>query len=364
MKNIGILIFLGLLITFGCKRASEGSKKGREQIKFRVEATVETTPTPQTAKDDSADDPAIWIDTSNPQNSIIIGTDKKGGLATYDLSGQQLHYFKFGKMNNCDLRYDFFIDGDTIDVLAASNRTTQSISLYKILNNGMLEPIHSRIINSAMTEEVYGLCMYKSKVTHEMYVFVNSKAGEVEQYKLFAKDHKIDAERVRTFQLNSQTEGMVADGENGTLYIGEEAVGIWKYDAEPSGLKTGKLIAGSSEENQYIKFDIEGLAIYDTGNGNGYLIASSQGNYSYAIFERQGENSFIGSFIIRDGKIDGVEETDGLDATNKKLPGFEKGFLIVQDGYNYEGKSLVSQNFKVIPWTSIEEIIQKMENSR
>jgi 3-phytase len=355
MRNISILFFCSTILFFSCNRSSKEPKKRAEHIKYSVEATVETTPMPHTSKDDSADDPAIWI---NTENTVLIGTDKKGGLATYNLNGEQLKYYPYGNLNNCDLRYGFYIGGDTIDVLAASNRSNQSLSLYKISKGGVLDSIHCRKIKSGMQDEVYGLCMYKSKQKGKMYVFMNSKAGEVEQFELFAFNNNIDAKLVRTLRLNSQTEGMVADDEKGILYVGEENVGIWKFDAEPTGLKDGTLIPKSSEENQNIKYDIEGLAIYDMGNGKGYLIASSQGNDSYAVFERQGMNKYLGSFRITDGLIDGVEGTDGLDVTSQKLPGFEKGFLIVQDGDNYEGERLASQNFKIIPWTNIEDIIQ------
>jgi 3-phytase len=209
-----------------------------------------------------------------------------------------------------------------------------------------------------MQDEVYGLCMYKSRVTGKCYVFMNSKAGEVEQWELFENAGNVDAKLVRSFNLGTQTEGMVADDQFATVYIGEEVAGIMKFDAEPDGSNEGKMIANSSEENQNIKYDIEGLTIYDTGQGNGYLIASSQGNYSFAIFERQGENNYLGSFRIVDGEIDGVEETDGIDVTNVSLGEmFRDGIFVVQDGYNYEGKKLHSQNFKLVSWKPIKEII-------
>jgi 3-phytase len=102
----------------------------------------------------------------------------------------------------------------------------QSVSLFKIGENGVLDSIHSRIIKSAMTDEVYGLCMYRNKKTGLFYVFVNGKSGEVEQYELFAAENKVDAKLVRSLKLGTQTEGMVADDETGTLYIGEEQAGI------------------------------------------------------------------------------------------------------------------------------------------
>jgi 3-phytase len=357
-KSLILIALPGLaLFTNSCNRPAEGSRKAGEHINNLVTASIETEPTPQGINDDSADDPAIWIHPSNPDKSVIIGTDKKGGLATYDLTGKQLNYYQTGDMNNCDLRTGFPLNGDTIDILAVSNRTMQSVSLFKISENGVLDSIHSRIIKSAMTDEVYGLCMYRSKKTGLFYVFVNGKSGEVEQYELFAVDNKIDAKLVRSLKLGTQTEGMVADDETGTVYVGEEVAGIWKFDAEPDGSTEGKLIPKSSEENLNIKYDVEGLAIYPTDSVNGYLVASSQGNFSYAIFERQGENKYLGSFRITDGDFDGVEETDGLDITTVALPGFPEGMLVVQDGFNYDGRKKKSQNYKYISWDEVEKLI-------
>lgn len=351
-QSLSILILL--LAFVSCDRPSEGSRKAGAHIKNTVAANIETQPVNQKKNEDAADDPAIWIHPEDPEKSIIFGTDKKGGMASYNLDGEELHYFHTGNMNNCDLRYNIKLNGDSIDVLAASNRSSHSLSLYRIRENGMLDSIHSRIITSQMQDEVYGLCMYKSPESGKIYVFMNSKAGEVEQWELFDVQNRLDARLVRSFSVGTQTEGMVADDENRTLYLGHEVAGIWKFDAEPTGSTEGNFIENSSEENPNIKYDIEGLAIYNSENGEGFLVASSQGNYSFAVFERQGNNKYLGSFRIVDGEIDGAEETDGIEITSVPLPGFPNGLLVVQDGYNYDGKKKKSQNFKLVSWEQVE----------
>jgi 3-phytase len=343
---------------FSCNRPSEGSNTAGKHITNTVNAKTETAPVPQNKNDDAADDPAVWINFENPAKSAIFGTDKKGGLATYNFSGEQLNYLPAGKVNNCDLRYGFSLNGKKTDILAASNRSLHSLSLFEIKKNGIPDSIHVRTIRSEMEDEVYGLCMYKSKASGKFYVFMNSKAGEVEQWELFETQNRLDARLVRSFNLGTQTEGMVADDETGILYIGHEVAGIWKFDAEPTGSTEGQFIENSSEKNPNIKYDIEGLAIYDSGNGKGYLVASSQGNYSFAVFERQGNNMYLGSFRIVDGEIDGVEETDGIEITSVPLPGFPKGLLVVQDGYNYDGKKKKSQNFKLVDWKEVEKLLK------
>ncbi|MDX8338154.1 phytase [Draconibacterium sp. IB214405] len=359
-----VLVALLVVTIVGCEvnRPSEGSKKAGEHITNTVTAVAETDPVPQNKNEDSADDPAIWIDTTNVMGSFVIGTDKKGGLATYDLDGKQLNYYADGNMNNCDLRYGFQLGDQQVDVLAASNRSTHSLSLYLVKKGGVLEEAHARVIKSEMRDEVYGLCMYRSAKTGDYFVFMNSKAGEVEQWQLIAKGSKIDAKLVRSWNLGTQTEGMIADDETGIIYVGEEVVGIYRFDAEPGGAKVGSLVQMSTEKNPDMHYDIEGLAIYATDSVNGYLIASSQGSYSYAVFERQGDNKYLGSFRIEDGDVDGVEETDGIDITNVPLGAkFPKGMLVVQDGYNYDGEELVSQNFKYISWEAVEKLFLNKE---
>src|ERR1041385_3346449 len=51
----------------------------------RPEARVQTAPVPH--KGDAADDPAVWIHPHDPALSLILGTDKLGGLHTYNMDG-------------------------------------------------------------------------------------------------------------------------------------------------------------------------------------------------------------------------------------------------------------------------------------
>ena len=96
---------------------------------------------------------------------------------------------------------------------------------------------------------------------------------------------------------------------------------------------------------------MEGLTIAYTSDGEGYLIASSQGNNTFAVYRREGTNPYVKSFrIIAGEKIDEVTETDGIHVTTANLgPRFPKGVFIAQDGLDDKGK----QNFKLVPWDSI-----------
>ncbi|MBN2649509.1 MAG: phytase [Prolixibacteraceae bacterium] len=357
MKKEYLFLFaVVLLVASSCGCKSEGSKELSEKIALTTTALYETDPVSQIKDEDAADDPAIWIHPDSVELSRIIGTDKKGGLAVYDMRGTQLFYYPLGNLNNVDVRYDFPLNGDTIDIVAASNRSTHSITVCKMNIDGSIDILAEDEIVSSMKDEVYGFCLYKSPVSGKFYAFMNSKSGEVEQWELFATaDSKIRANLIRSFSVNTQVEGMVADEENHVVFLGEEIKGIIKFDAEPTASTALTIIANSSKaENKNIEYDIEGLAIYYLNDGEGYLLASSQGNYSYAIFNRKAPHEYIGSFRVVDGVIDGIEETDGIEIYSYYInEDFQHGIFVAQDGFNTDDEVGLPQNFKYVPWENI-----------
>jgi 3-phytase len=311
-----------------------------------VTATVETDPVPNGG--DAADDPAIWVNPADPAQSTIIGTDKLGGLAVYDLSGKQIQYLPDGQMDNVDLRDGFKLGGRIVTIVAASNRKDNSIAIYKINpQTRTLENVAARKIKHGVI--VYGMCMYRSVKTGKFYYFGTSKSGGVEQWELFDSNGKVDAKKVRNIKLGSVVEGCVADDELGNFYVSEEAVGIWKFGAEPETGSGRTQVAKVGDGRLFA--DVEGLAIAYREDGAGYLMVSSQGNHSYVVYRREGNNEFVKNFRVGNGEdVDGCEETDGIDVTTMNLgPAFPYGVFVVQDGFNDKG----NQNFKLVPLQTI-----------
>lgn len=322
----------------------------------KIIADIETDEVYSDLRVDAADDPAIWFNREKPDESLILGTNKMGGIHVYDMNGKELQYIQAGCINNIDLRDDFEYKGKNVVIVTASNCSNNSFSLFYIdketkLLSDMILDIKSSV------NLVYGICMYKSEITGKFYVIINSEDSEVEQWELINENDELNAKLVRQFKVSSRPEGMVADDKEGLLYIGVEEEGILKIKAEPEFDFQTIWVNQSHPVDPYISSDIEGIALYKA-NAKTYLIASSQGNFSFAIFEIGEPDKYLTSFIIEDNHIDGVEETDGIDIISLPInENFPKGMLVVQDGFNFINDTIQRQNFKYISMERIEKLL-------
>jgi 3-phytase len=313
-----------------------------------VVATVETVPV--TSIDDAADDPAIWVHPTDPLKSLILATDKKAGVGVYDLAGQQVQFVPAGLPNNIDVRQGLRIGLWQGDLALTSNRADNTVTVFSVDATG------AKIIGGfPVGVEPYGICM--GILSGKPYGFVTYKNGRLEAYRLDAIAPEVIVSSAGVLDLETQLEGCVHHDQSNTLFIGEEETGIWRLDTVASlnvfspparvdaiGAPTG-LVA-----------DVEGLAFYVKDDLE-YLIASSQGNDSYAVYDGRAPHAFRGRFRIASGDgIDGVQETDGIEVSGAAFGRvFPHGFLVVQDGFN--GPVGTSQNFKVIDWREIEAVL-------
>lgn len=316
--------------------------------------------------EDAADDMGLWVHPTMPDSSLIFGANKKGGVAVYDLAGNEIGFYQTGRINNIDVMTGFDLQGTSVDLVGCTNRTDQSIDLFRIdpLTRKLHDiAAHALHIDTNAIKDIYGFCFYKGT---KPYLFISGKNGTVQQWEMKSNSEgKIDLMMVREIPFNSQTEGIVADELHKKLYVGEEDAGVWRLEAEPDRGTDRKLIAQSNEENPAIRFDVEGLAMYKKG-AEGYLIASSQGNFSYAVFNRRPDNAYITSFkVMSSTAVDGIEESDGIDVLSGPFGStFPTGVFAAQDGFNYEGDSLRAQNFKLVAWEKIDSLIRKAEHTK
>ena len=314
-----------------------------------VTASAETEPV-GTAKEDAADDPAIWRNAANPAASLIVATDKKAGLHVYGLGGTSLAFDPAGRLNNVDL-----IDLGARGILvAASDRNDEANAKLRLYRLDPAGPILIRLGEVAGGRgEAYGICL-GSAADGSVQAFSVLKQGVIEQVAIVYDGKSATGKTVRSLRVPSQPEGCVVDTRTNKLFIGEEKAGIWQFDSRAEGPAQGRLVAKVDGKN--LVADVEGLALAPDGADAGWLIASSQGDNSFAIY-RLPDMAFAGRFRIAKGQYGSVEETDGIAlALGDFGPAFPGGLFVAQDGKNQPS----AQNFKLVSWATITGAVKPL----
>ena len=310
-----------------------------------VTATAETAPV-GTANDDAADDPAIWRNPRRPSASLIVGTDKKAGLYVYGLDGAVRHFEAAGRVNNVDL-----IDlGRRGVIVVASDRNDPAnakLRIYRLdTKTGALAALGAV---DGGRGEAYGVCLTRQRGA--LYAFSVLKQGEVVQVRLDLSGAQPRGEAVRSLRLETQPEGCVVDARSNTLYVGEEVRGVWAFDARASGPVAGRLVA--PVDGRQLFADTEGLALAPQGRRDGWLVVSSQGDNSYALYALPDMRP-AGRFRVVAGVLGATEETDGIAvALGSFGRDYPRGLLVVQDGQNAPR----AQNFKLIDWRQVVKAV-------
>ena len=307
-----------------------------------VFAVAETVPV-MTENEDAADDPAIWRNAASPADSLIVATDKKAGLYVYGLDGQEKSFSPHPALNNVDL-----VDMGEAGVIAfasdRSDRANAKIVLYRLdTSTGGLTEL-GRVASGP--GEGYGIC--GTRRGDKLVVYTAPKNGRIGEWEI-TLDDRPSAVEVRTMQVPSQPEGCVVDHRNGTLYIGEELGGIWRF---VPGSTEGGLVA--SVDGRKLVADLEGLALVPEGADGGWLYASSQGDNAFMRYALP-DVTPAGRFRIAQGRYGSAEETDGIEVMRGDFgPAFPGGLFVAQDGIN-DGKA---QNFKLVPLGDIERALE------
>ena len=316
-------------------------------VTVSVPAVAETDPV-DTAND-AADDPAIWRNPADPAKSLVIGTDKKAGIHVHDLSGRRLSFTPAARLNNVDLRD---LGGGNV-IAAASDRADVAqahVSLFRLdTAAARLVPLGRYPVGAG---EAYGMCLWTRASDRALFGFIVLKDGRIDQVAIDTSGATPVVRPVRSLKLGSQSEGCVVDDRTGILYVAEEDVGVWRFDADPAGNIAPVSIA--RVDGTTLVADAEGLALVPQGRRGGYLVASSQGDSSYVVW-RLPDYRLMGRFRIAGGAIDGTSDTDGIEiATGDFGPAFPQGIMVAQDGDN----APATQNFKYVRWDAIRRALK------
>ncbi|KOU62415.1 hydrolase [Streptomyces sp. MMG1533] len=370
-----------------------------------------------------ADDPAIWRNPADPGRSLVVATAKEGGLRVYDLDARPVQSLPApqapgeddapGRFNNVDLVSGLRTATGRADVAVVSDRGSDRLRIYRIDPSqpggpltDVTDPAAAPVFSAGQTEindqrTAYGLAAWKDRSTGRTYALVSRR--ERTRLALLelvpAANGTVGYRKVRTLDLPSsfrlpdgttwspclepgelpQVEGMVVDPATGTLYAGQEDVGIWRLRADLTGkpVLVDKVkeygVPGTYDEEteecapgadpgyggKRLSADVEGLTLFQERDGDGYLLASSQGDDTFALYDREVSegNEYEGGFRIgaATDTLDSVEECDGAAVLNAPLGDrYPRGLLVVQDGQETpavpdgEGGTRTATGFKFV----------------
>ena len=308
-----------------------------------------------------SDDPAIWINPTDTARSLIVGTDKNtdGALYVFDLDGKIVK--KVGGLkrpNNVDIAYGLPLDGKPVDIAVTTERETNSIRIYRLPD---MEPIDGGgipVFDGEQERAPMGISLYTRPSDKAIFAIVGRKSGPdssyLWQYRLQDNGKgQVAAAVVRKFGRYSgikEIESIAVDNESGYIYYSDEQAGIRKYYADPEKGNTELALFGKGE----FKADNEGISIYKTGNGTGYLLVSDQDANSFNIYLREGApNAPNQHTLIARIPVSAIN-SDGSDITNLPLgPRFPKGLFAVMS---------TDHTFHYYDWRQLETVINRVIN--
>ncbi|MGH8999396.1 MAG: phytase [Acidimicrobiia bacterium] len=328
-------------------RADKDKKvKPKAQVLADSQVIADGETEPVGSSGDAADDMAFWPHPTDPAKSTVIGTDKEGALEVYAMDGTRLQAIDpTTRPGNVDWRGGFTLAGQTVDVVGVVG---YGMRFYVIdPGTGLLTNMTAEGIKPGIP--VAGNCMYRSPVSGKHYLFADTLDGRAAQYELFDDGGKVNVKLVRgPWEIGSEAEACTFDDENQWLYVAEEVVGIWRYGAEPDAGTDERTMV--SPVGHYLAADVEGLAVVRQPGGDGFLLASSQGDDAFVVFKRNEPWEFVKKFTVPAGTdADRCSRTDGIDAAAGNFgPLYPMGVFSCQDHVNEAPGTKGNQNFKLV----------------
>ncbi|MEU0270278.1 phytase, partial [Streptomyces sp. NPDC006307] len=279
------------------------------------------------------------------------------------------------------------------DVAVTTDRGNDRLRFYRIRPGApggplvdITDPAAAPVFSADESEieeqrTAYGLATWTDRATGRSYALVSRRERtSIALLELTAgADGTVGYRKVRSLDLPSafplpngsswspcaepgelpQVEGMVVDPANGVLYAGQEDVGIWRLRADLTSApqlvdrvreygvpavydeQSDECVAGSDPGfgGSRLSADVEGLTLLTEPDGDGYLLASSQGDDTFALYDREvaDANEYEGGFRVTaaSAALDGSEECDGAAVLNAPLgTRYPRGLLVVQDGHD------------------------------
>ncbi|MFE0590743.1 phytase [Micromonospora echinospora] len=331
-----------------------------------------------------------------------------------------------GRYNNVDIAYGVRLAGRPVDVAVVSDRYNDQIRFFVIDPAGATAhtPLtevtaadQSFLFNpdrQAVDEErtAYGLAVWQPRRGETYVVVTQEGATTIATARIVETGGKLGYTDIRQLTMPSsfrlpdgttwvpceepgvlpQLEGVAVDQSSGVLYAAQEDVGLWRLQLPLGSGSQPKLIdrvrdfgihdvydSGTEEcepvdpnargyGGNLLTADAEGVDIYYGPGATGYVLVSSQGDDTFAIYRRQGANKAVGSFRVTgvDG-ADDINGSDGLAVTNRPVGDYRQGLLVTHDepetGADVDDERDAT-NFSYVSWDDIARAMSLAVDTR
>ncbi len=338
MKSIHFLLPLAFLLAISCGQGDNTAESDAEQDNTSTDSTSIKVIQPRVvtqAVEHDTDDPAIWINPKDLNQSLIIGTDKDslGALYAFDLDGRIVkRSVTLNRPNNVDVAYGLMVNGVATDYAITGERHSHMMRIFSLPD---MQPIDGGGIPVYVGEvgpeyrDLMGMVVYVAP-DGEHYAIAGRKNGPTDgtylwQYRLYGKnDGTVGAELVRkfgNFSGRKEIEAIAVDHNLGYIYYSDEQAGVRKYHAHP--YKGNEELAFFATEG--FLDDHEGVSIYNLTDSTGYIIVSDQRRNAFRMFPREGSNGNphahpeVGVVFTATNNSDGNEIT--TESFNGRFPG-------------------------------------------
>lgn len=346
MKHLTIkFVLASAALALGCGAAQE-----KTVVAEAIKPVIVTEPTLH-----DTDDPAIWVNPSDPSKSIIIGTDKDvdGALYAFDLEGKIIAdktVVGLKRPNNVDIAYGLVVAGDTLDIAVTGERFTHNMRIFSLPD---MKPIDGGGIpvfegeTGVEFRDLMGVALYKRPSDGAIFAIMGRKTGPTDgsylwQYLLEGTaEGTVKATLVRKFGNYSgikEIEAIAVDHELGYVYCSDETVGVRKYYADPDKGNDELALFGTTGFTN----DHEGISIFNSGEGKGFILVSDQQANQFQIFAREGsaENPHEHN-VLKVIKVS-TNESDGSEISNVAFNAtFKNGiFVAMSDNRTFQYYSI------------------------
>jgi len=370
---IAMLVMAGLFAAAGCRReppqTDEDSTKPLPAPSPRSKALEIDAEYATAALANDPDDPAIWVDPSDPARSLIIGTMKvaapAGAIVVFGTDGQIRQVISgIDRPNNVDVEYGLQLSGRRVDIVVATERLQRQLRIFQI------DPVERRLIELGRVPVLegepgeagapMGIGLYRRQTDNTVFAIVAPKTGPRDgylwQYRLFeTAPNRIGAKFVRRFGKFSATsvrqeneiEAVAVDDALGYVYYADEGDGIHKWHADPDRSDANRELAHFGRTG--FRGDREGIALYTLPDGTGYIVCTDQidQDSEYHLYRREGTaanpHDHSEEIAVFRG---GADATDGIEISSQPLgPGLPHGVLIAMNS--------AARNFLVFRWQDV-----------